>query len=108
MATINRKYFQFFTARRCASAVYAVDMCLCVCHILVLYQTAKRRISKQRHPIDSPGTLAGTLITKYHAGGRTHGPHGRISPPEVAETERSRRQRRLRINRQVAQPVRLP
>ena len=55
-----------FTARRYASAVSAVVVCLSVClsvsvcvsvcHTPVLYQTAKHRIT-QIMPHDSPGTL---------------------------------------------------
>jgi len=52
-----------FTARRCASAVYAVVVCLSAClsvrpHVTRPYcfKTAKRRIT-QTTPHDSPGTL---------------------------------------------------
>jgi len=48
------------TARRYASAVYAVvvcpSVCLSVCHTPILYQTAKHRIT-QTTPYDSPEIL---------------------------------------------------
>ena len=63
--TMNVKNYRWwlggivFTARRYASAVYAVVVCLCVCLSVTLrycIKTAKRRIT-QIMPHDSPGNL---------------------------------------------------
>jgi len=51
-----------FTARRYATSVYAVVVCLC--HKPALYQNAKRRTT-QTTPYDSPGT--GFLTPKISA-----------------------------------------